>query len=214
MNQTAVHLQLLFTRSSRTDTAAQTGQGTAQSDQARCAVTQLCQLNLDFSLARRRMRRENIENDHRPVHYLRIQRRFQIAKLCRGQFIVADHAGCAHFPDHLPQFPDLSTAQIGAWMNLLPVLHQTPDRRRPGSIRQFFQLIQGRLRIIFIRGADRHQNDALLQFFHIEQFCHITSNIYRLSRKRISFCTSGVSAPAAWHSLNCSSAFAKSPSFS
>ena len=89
-DQSSVCFQFLLSRSSRTDTAAQTGQGFSKSDEARRTITKLRQFDLDLTLTGYSTSCKNIQDQKGSVHNLAVQFPFQIVQLCRRKFIITD----------------------------------------------------------------------------------------------------------------------------
>ena len=120
-----------------TDAAAQTGQRRTAADQARRAIAQLCQFDLNLTFSRIRPLREDIQDDQCPVHDLCIQNLLHVAHLCRCELIITDNAGSSEFRDSLLQLVQLSLAEISAGMDLLPALDEHFQRDSSGSCNQF-----------------------------------------------------------------------------
>ena len=121
-DQTAVHLQLFLSRTSRSDSAAKSGQGISKPRQPRCTISQLRQLDLQLSFTCHRMACKNIQDQKRPVTDLAVQLALQVVQLCRAQFIVADNTSRIRFPQHHPHLVQFSFSDVCPRVNFFTVL--------------------------------------------------------------------------------------------
>ena len=167
MDQSSVHLQLFLTRSSRTDTASESGERIAKSDQPCRTVTQLCKLNLDISLACVGSRRKNIQNDQRTVHDFAVQLFLQIIKLCRRKLVIADNAGRSQFLHQKGDLLDLSFSDISARVDLFTILDHPSDHQCPGCLTKLCKFIQRFFHIFRKTLLNADQDHPLFQFFHV-----------------------------------------------
>ena len=86
--------------------------------------------------------RKNIQNQQRPVHHLAFQLLLQIIHLGRGQLIVTDDAVGVKHIKHLPDFFDLSPADIRSRMNAFSFLHDRCGYLGSRRGCQLFQFLQ------------------------------------------------------------------------
>ena len=99
----AVCFELLFSGTARADAAAEPGQRLTEPGQTWHTVCKLRQLDLQFAFSGVCPRRENIQNQNRPVDHAHTDRILQIAQLHPGQLVVENDRICFHVLHHLRQ---------------------------------------------------------------------------------------------------------------
>ncbi len=136
----AIRLELRLARATRADPAAEALEVLPHAAHARQVVLELGKLDLQLALGRRRVLREDVEDQLRPVDDARVERVLEEALLGRLELAVDDHALRIRPLEELLQLLDLALADVGSLRRLSAVLHDGADRLDSGRARKLLHL--------------------------------------------------------------------------
>ena len=136
MDPPPVHLQLLFSRPSGADAAAQPGKRAAEPGQPGRPVSELGQLHLELSFTGGCPGRKDVQDHHGPVHDLYPKGLLKVFKLGRGKLVIADHPRGFRLFRQKRKLRELAAPQISDRMCRLPSLDQRLYGNGPGSPRK------------------------------------------------------------------------------
>ena len=153
----AVDLHLRLAGATRADAAAQTGHGLAPPPEARQEVVQLGQLDLHATLSRARVKREDVEDQSRPVDHLHAEALLERAELPGREFLVEDDRVGAAPVDHVVELGELALPDVGGGIRVGTVLDEPCYGIRPGRVRQGRKLVE-----VFIGDPFAHADEDRL----------------------------------------------------
>ena len=159
----AIGFQFCFARTPRADSATESRERCARSNQPRQQVLQLGKLNLQLAFTRPCTPGENVEDELRAIDDLAIERRLQVPQLCRTQLVVEDDDVGAEFVARRGERRDLATAEERRGIGLRPVLQNSQHDRCTSCCRESSELVQRMFGIDLTRRVEEaDQSGALM----------------------------------------------------
>ena len=162
----AVGFKLGFARSPGADSAAQSGQRSADSHKPRQAVFQLCQLDLQLALPGNCTSGEDVENEHCPVDYPDVGFVLDIAYLGRGQFAVEYQKLRAEGAAKLPDLRKLAFADDGGCFVGLALLDNARKLLRSGGLSKLREFVHRAFGVVFSGVRTDEYRPCEMFFFH------------------------------------------------
>ena len=142
LNQPPVDFQLLFTRTSHTDSQLHAGQVRPHPLETRQRILELSEFDGQPSFIGLRVSREDIENQLGPIEHFDLQGSFEIARLAGGQIVVEDdHVRFVRFHQQR-QLLHLAASQAGGRIRSIAPLGEPTDYCRPGSGSQSLEFLE------------------------------------------------------------------------
>jgi hypothetical protein len=138
----AIHFQLRFTRTARSDSAAKPGEIIPVTRQSGESVCELGEFDLKFSFLRAGSSGEDIENQTRAVDNFRLEDFFQIFCLAGRKLLVENNEVYAFNQDLLAEFFNFSSTDVCCRVRPISALNHLIDDACAGSRGQLTQFIE------------------------------------------------------------------------
>ena len=133
----AVHLELCFTGTTCTNSAAKPGQMGAVAGQSRQSIGQLRQLDLEFAFLGPGAPGKNVQYQACAIDHFRIENFLQILGLAGRQFVVKNDHVHALKNNLLADLFDFTTADEGGRIGTVATLNHLSDNSSAGRRGQF-----------------------------------------------------------------------------